>query len=654
MRTIRKRVSLLSILENLQLLTTLGTVCLARARPALDDGSALLQRRPGQTGVVLVSGTGASSVQEAVPREFGGGVGTAEARVGMGSWTTTPWGDCSARCALHLKSRAVTCRSWRTGAAMPDESCRARPRPLAVQACNCALEFCVPQSEGSGICGLGSAEEVPDKEAEGTFELIGCFNRSTKIPGEAVCPKVPPYDEDCIGWKAQGACRGGLPFYRSCAHTDSTACAGYCLRRGLDLSGIIYGAECRCGASVINENVWHGRTEPPPALLFQHGPSSPWDPRTGACPLLLSRYTGFFISGGVPLALMTAVTFEDEAYIDGLVENHHITPEQELDKPGQEVPAMQKHSRRQSTAPWENRRCWPHLCSPLVGPVRGNKAQTTAPQGVANRWNHYMIMDYHFHAELATQGAGDPLKIKEVFRLAAEKWQESTCIVFVEKAEGTNIEIVQEDPTACHVSSYVSLLTGRTLKKVQVNLGFCNNNNELVSVIHEIGHVIGMNHEQRRPDATQVFHGHGPFLRISWMNIPASWTDQWTADDSSYMGSVYDGPGDPKVGYADYDFGSIMHYPLRNWAQTIDSDNSQLVGNRASLSEGDINQALDMYQCMPVTAPVAGPHTFIDVIMASGPFLGSALGLGFACCCGWMSRHWGTAPYTATAEAAFQ
>ena len=37
---------------------------------------------------------------------------------------------------------------------------------------------------------------------------------------------------------------------------------------------------------------------------------------------------------------------------------------------------------------------------------------------------------------------------------------------------------------------------------------------------------------------------------------------RYATDQTAYMGSLDDGAHDPHVGYADYDFDSLMHYPV--------------------------------------------------------------------------------------------
>ena len=106
-----------------------------------------------------------------------------------------------------------------------------------------------------------------------------------------------------------------------------------------------------------------------------------------------------------------------------------------------------------------------------------------------------------------------------------------------------------------------------------------------------------MNHEQKRPDAMQEYHGKGPHLIINWDMIEPGWESQWYGDDESYIGSTDDGAGDPRVGYAPYDWDSIMHYPLQGKGTTNPPGNEHRLGARtiaSTLSPGDIRQVHDM------------------------------------------------------------
>eukprot|EP00913_Durusdinium_trenchii_P010475 g9822.t1 len=57
-----------------------------------------------------------------------------------------------------------------------------------------------------------------------------------------------------------GAGCGGLPFYRLATGSPRT-CAEFCLSKSLDLSGVLDGVQCRCGASAKHP-IWHTRARP--------------------------------------------------------------------------------------------------------------------------------------------------------------------------------------------------------------------------------------------------------------------------------------------------------------------------------------------------------------------------------------------------------
>ena len=97
------------------------------------------------------------------------------------------------------------------------------------------------------------------------------------------------------------------------------------------------------------------------------------------------------------------------------------------------------------------------------------------------------------------------------------------------------------------------------------------------STIHEIGHVVGVWHEQSRED-------RDAFVTINWANIQAGF-------EHNFNQHISDGDD---VG--PYDYGSIMHYPRTAFgvggAETITpTDPNAQIGQRTGLSAGDINTA---------------------------------------------------------------
>merc|ERR1719223_1805839 len=115
---------------------------------------------------------------------------------------------------------------------------------------------------------------------------------------------------------------------------------------------------------------------------------------------------------------------------------------------------------------------------------------------------------------------------------------------------------------------------------------------------------------QRRPDAAQSVEGHGPYIKMYWENIPENGKFQYKAQPGMYHGSKYDGAGDPFVGWADYDFGSIMHYG-EGYPKKMDTiPQGHVIGQRSALSPGDVLMLNDLYQCrtkgataMPTPSP---------------------------------------------------
>jgi len=115
----------------------------------------------------------------------------------------------------------------------------------------------------------------------------------------------------------------------------------------------------------------------------------------------------------------------------------------------------------------------------------------------------------------------------------------------------------------------------------QLNLApFCS---RIGTAIHELGHALGMAHEQSRPDR----HHH---IKVHWENIRPGMERNFAVDPDAYV----DGP---------YDFQSIMHYSARLWAanrsepvlEPIDPDFTGKLGQRVGLSQHDVEQMHAMY-----------------------------------------------------------
>ncbi|CDZ76172.1 Flavastacin precursor [Legionella massiliensis] len=158
------------------------------------------------------------------------------------------------------------------------------------------------------------------------------------------------------------------------------------------------------------------------------------------------------------------------------------------------------------------------------------------------------------------------------------QWQNSSNVKFIELNSKNRllyedyIVFVPAQGRTC--SSYVGRLGGRQV----INLAKrCNTMN----TVHEIGHALGLWHEQSRGDRES-------FVRIAWENIDES-------NKHNFDQKLSDGKD-----YGDYDYQSIMHYSAfafsKNGKKTIiPLTDGAVIGQREQLSEKDIAAINAMY-----------------------------------------------------------
>lgn len=493
------------------------------------------------------------------------------------------------------------------------------------------------------------------------YDKVGCFRLSESDRQRETLP-MKFHDFSCMeanGNSAQNPCASGLPFYRMVmqARQSHQDCLIFCLSKGLDLFGVLHISEaqqakaatvgdfkheCRCGASERNKAVWNDEAPDPKKSLNMADKREEGSPE---CRLYVWEYTGPMPDGAVPFQV-TEMSVADEGYTDsitrgqmrmGLEEDttNPRRPELHLDRDMNLVKYVPGHSRRLGTCQDDSDTGVtidgrPASCGQLTSYCRqssstGEHVRNVCPLscGVcsANGWlpcypyqcsggrpwttkasNGLVYIPFYFCGNIDNTR-------RQAFRIAAMEFQQKTCIRFSEQNGGTpRLKVCVRDPNSCDATvGYPG-----EGNEADLNMGWCRSMNAVGSLIHELGHVIGMNHEQNRADGAQRWNSpegpKGNFINVFWNNIAPSWHSQFVPIDESYVGSnnqgrTEGGGVDTWEGYAPYDYESIMHYGRPSPSggglafSTVNPTFNSVVGQRTALSQGDLRQIADMYQC---------------------------------------------------------
>lgn len=114
-------------------------------------------------------------------------------------------------------------------------------------------------------------------------------------------------------------------------------------------------------------------------------------------------------------------------------------------------------------------------------------------------------------------------------------------------------------------------------------------------VMHEIGHSLGLYHEQSRPDRDN-------YVKIHWNKIARTWWGNFAKEEAKYIDSYG----------TKYDFRSMMHYGKTAFGngqitiETVDPKMAEIIGQRNGFSAIDAKQINLMYKC---PAPRVTPGT---------------------------------------------
>jgi len=207
--------------------------------------------------------------------------------------------------------------------------------------------------------------------------------------------------------------------------------------------------------------------------------------------------------------------------------------------------------------------------------------------GAGATWNGAKVK-YCFASDVTAQ-------VKHIFLAAVNQYKVAVpCLQFVDVGWASGSSTSHEQEQACNevpaifvqsnpaegCYSYVGQVEWKQSQRLQLQDPGCLS---IGTAVHELGHAIGMAHEQARPDRDQN-------VKIHWNNIQYGMEHNFEVEQKAYASSPYD-------------FLSIMHYdrfafardPTKPTISEVGHHPGEL-GQRVGLSSYDVAQVVAMYK----------------------------------------------------------